>query len=180
MGGADKPALVVGKKPMVVSVARAATAAGIRRLIVIRLMCRSRPCRAIAAIRRTGLPAPLEPVTVQAAGRDGGFAPWLDCHTPARSGLGTAVLASPRSRSDRRGMTTLDNWTAAACEKLGIEVALVDIRQILDLARVAAHQIERPAAPLTAYLLGLAVGAGQPADQAAAQLAVLASDWPTA
>ncbi|HUC25526.1 MAG TPA: DUF6457 domain-containing protein [Streptosporangiaceae bacterium] len=76
-------------------------------------------------------------------------------------------------------MTTLDNWTAAACEKLGIEVALVDIRQILGVARVAAHQVERPAAPLTAYLLGLAVGTGQPADRAAEQLAVLAEDWPT-
>jgi hypothetical protein len=77
-------------------------------------------------------------------------------------------------------MTTLDNWTAAACEKLGIEVALVDIRQILGVARVAAHQVERPAAPLTAYLLGLAVGSGQPADEAAAQLAVLAAGWPEA
>jgi len=77
-------------------------------------------------------------------------------------------------------MTTLDDWTTAACEKLGIGVALVDVRQILDLARVAAHQVERPAAPLTAYLLGLAVGAGQSAEQAAAQLAALAAGWPTA
>jgi len=77
-------------------------------------------------------------------------------------------------------MTTLDNWTAAACEKLGIEIALVDIRQVLELARVAAHQVERPAAPLTAYLLGLAGGTGQPADQTAAQLRVLAAGWPTA
>jgi hypothetical protein len=77
-------------------------------------------------------------------------------------------------------MTTLDNWTAAACEKLGIEVGLVDTRQILDLARVAAHQVERPAAPLTAYLLGLAVGTGQQADQAAAQLEALAAGWPQA
>jgi hypothetical protein len=78
------------------------------------------------------------------------------------------------------GMTTLDNWTAAACEKLGIEVALVDIRQVLELARAAAHQVDRPAAPLTAYLLGLAVGTGQPADQAVAQLTALAAGWPTA
>ena len=35
MGGADKPALVVGNEPMVVSVARAAVAAGTRRLIVV-------------------------------------------------------------------------------------------------------------------------------------------------
>ena len=77
-------------------------------------------------------------------------------------------------------MTTLDSWTAAACEKLGIDAALVDSRQILDLARVAAHQVERPAAPLTTYLLGLAVGTGQPADQAAAQLEALAAGWPQA
>jgi len=77
-------------------------------------------------------------------------------------------------------MTTLDDWTAAACEKLGIEVARVDVRQILDLARVAAHKVERPAGPLTAYLLGLAVGTGQSADQAAGQLAALAVGWPTA
>jgi Domain of unknown function (DUF6457) len=77
-------------------------------------------------------------------------------------------------------MTTLDNWAAVACEKLGIEITLVDIRQILDLARVAAHQVDRPAAPLTAYLLGLAVGTGHQADQAAAQLEALAAAWPQA
>jgi molybdenum cofactor guanylyltransferase len=30
-----------------------------------------------------GLLAPLEPLAVQPAGRDEGFAPWLDCDTPA-------------------------------------------------------------------------------------------------
>jgi len=35
MGGADKPALTVGNEPMLVSVARAAAAAGTRRLIVV-------------------------------------------------------------------------------------------------------------------------------------------------
>jgi molybdopterin-guanine dinucleotide biosynthesis protein A len=35
MGGADKPALIVGNEPMVVSVARAAAAAGTRSLIVV-------------------------------------------------------------------------------------------------------------------------------------------------
>jgi hypothetical protein len=75
-------------------------------------------------------------------------------------------------------MTTLDNWTAAACADLGIDPAAVDIRQILDLARDAAHQVDRPAAPVTAYLLGVAVGAGMPADQAAARLGALAAGWP--
>jgi Domain of unknown function (DUF6457) len=74
-------------------------------------------------------------------------------------------------------MTTLDNWTAAACANLGIDVAAVDVRQILDLARDAAHQVDRPAAPVTAYLLGVAVGGGMPADQAAARLRALAAGW---
>jgi hypothetical protein len=127
---------------------------------------------------------------VQAVGGEEGFAPRLDGDTPAdatanrQSCLSWQVRCNrdettrPPAWSDRRGMTTLDNWTAAACGELGIDVALVDIRQILDVARVAAHQVERPAAPLTAYLLGLAVGNGQPADEATAQLAALAAAWP--
>jgi Domain of unknown function (DUF6457) len=74
-------------------------------------------------------------------------------------------------------MTTLDNWTAAACTDLGIDPAAVDVRQILDLARDAAHQVDRPAAPITAYLLGVAVGSGMPADEAAARLRALAAGW---
>ncbi|HEY2313682.1 MAG TPA: DUF6457 domain-containing protein [Streptosporangiaceae bacterium] len=74
-------------------------------------------------------------------------------------------------------MTTLDNWTAAACADLGIDPAAVDLRQILDLARDAAHQVERPAAPVTAFLLGLAIGGGMPADQAAARLRALVGVW---
>ena len=75
-------------------------------------------------------------------------------------------------------MTTLDSWVAAVCADLGIDPAAVDVRQILDLARDVAHQVQRPAAPVTAYLLGLAVGAGRPPAQAAAQLAALAAGWP--
>ena len=75
-------------------------------------------------------------------------------------------------------MTTLDSWTAAVCAELDLDAALVDIRQILDLARVAAHRVDRPAAPLTAYLLGVAVGAGRPAGETAARLQALAEGWP--
>ncbi len=71
-------------------------------------------------------------------------------------------------------MSTVDDWVAAACAELGIDPALVDVRLVLDLARVAAHQIERPAAPLTAYVLGLAVASGQSAGEAAARLTALA------
>jgi hypothetical protein len=38
--------------------------------------------------------------------------------------------------------------------------------------------VERPAAPLTAYLLGIAVGGGQSAEAAAQRLSRLAAGWP--
>jgi hypothetical protein len=75
-------------------------------------------------------------------------------------------------------MTTLDSWIAAACAELGLEPAIADSRPVLDLARDVAHGVERPAAPLTAYLLGVAVGRGQDLHEAAAGLRVLAGSWP--
>lgn len=66
-------------------------------------------------------------------------------------------------------MSTLDDWTAEVCAELGI-ADLVDARAVvpavLDLARDVAHGVARPAAPLTAYLAGLAVA--RSADPAAA------------
>lgn len=73
--------------------------------------------------------------------------------------------------------TTLDDWTAAACAELGLDPGQVDVRQILDLAKVAAHQVDRPAAPVTAYLAGLAAGSGMPASTAVSRLAALADGW---
>ncbi len=61
-------------------------------------------------------------------------------------------------------MNTLESWTEAACAELGLDPAVLDTGTVLDLARDAAHQVARPAAPLTAYLLGVAVGRGQPLD----------------
>jgi hypothetical protein len=67
---------------------------------------------------------------------------------------------------------TLDEWLAEAASSLDLDPGAVDKRLVLDLARDVAHAVERPAAPLTAYLLGVAVGRG--ADPAAAALTVSA------
>ena len=75
-------------------------------------------------------------------------------------------------------MTTLQRWLETACAELGIDPGTADARTILDLARDVAHQVDRPAAPLTAYLLGVAVGRGQPLGATAERLAMLASGWP--
>ena len=50
---------------------------------------------------------------------------------------------------------TLHDWIDELCDALDIE-AEVDEALVLDLARDAAHNVERPAAPITTYLLGYA------------------------
>ncbi|MDQ3457112.1 MAG: DUF6457 domain-containing protein [Actinomycetota bacterium] len=50
------------------------------------------------------------------------------------------------------------------------------LRLILDVARDAAHGVARPAAPLTTYLLGIAVGRGADPVTTAQQITTLALD----
>jgi hypothetical protein len=81
-------------------------------------------------------------------------------------------------------VNTLEEWTALVSRELGV-ADLVDpaatTRLVLDLARDVAHGVARPAAPLTAYLLGVAAGrADEPAAAApglAARIAELAASW---
>jgi uncharacterized protein DUF6457 len=78
-------------------------------------------------------------------------------------------------------MATLPDWNEAACEALGLDPAQAAAHRdlVLDLARDVAHGVARPAAPLSTYLLGLAVGRGADPAQAAATLTALARDWPS-
>jgi hypothetical protein len=73
-------------------------------------------------------------------------------------------------------MSTLADWIAAVRDELHIDP--VDTDLVLDLAREVAHGVARPAAPLTAYLLGLAVGRGADPEHAAAVITTLARSWP--
>ena len=50
---------------------------------------------------------------------------------------------------------TLHDWIDELCDVLDVEVDL-DEALILDLARDAAHNVARPAAPITTFLLGYA------------------------
>lgn len=52
---------------------------------------------------------------------------------------------------------TLIEWTEQLCTALGIDLE-VEVDAVLDLARDAAHQIDRPAAPLTTFVVGYAAG----------------------
>jgi hypothetical protein len=69
---------------------------------------------------------------------------------------------------------TLDDWTAMACAELGLDPADANTQLVLDLARDVAHNVLRPGAPVTAYLMGLAVGRGADPTDAAARLTTLA------
>lgn len=77
-------------------------------------------------------------------------------------------------------MSVLEDWLDAACRELGLDRGDIDRDLVLDLARDVAHGVARPGAPLTAFLLGLAVGRGAPARDAAARLTELAEGWAAA
>ena len=63
--------------------------------------------------------------------------------------------------------SALAGWASGLAADLGVEQVL-DVDVVLDLASDAAHGIMRPAAPLTTYLVGVAIGqaGGDPAQVA--------------
>jgi hypothetical protein len=77
-------------------------------------------------------------------------------------------------------MSALDDWMQTACAELGLDPAELNQKTVLNLTRVVAHTVDRPAAPLTAYLLGVAVGRGAPLAETAAKLQDLARGRPAA
>ena len=74
----------------------------------------------------------------------------------------------------------LHDWIDELSDVLDVETE-VDESLVLDLARVAANSVQKTAAPVTAYLLGVAVGS-QDADPErtealAARAQALAENW---
>src|SRR5438045_3407122 len=84
---------------------------------------------------------------------------------------------------DRRGaggagpMSELDAWVAAAGVELGLDAGDVPVEAVLDLAREVAHEVVRPGAPVSAYLMGVAVGRGADPADVAERLSRLALSW---
>lgn len=71
-------------------------------------------------------------------------------------------------------MSEMDDWVAEVVAELGLDGAEVPVKAVLDVARDVAHNVLRPGAPVTAYLLGLAVGAGADPVEAAGRISALA------
>jgi hypothetical protein len=56
-------------------------------------------------------------------------------------------------------MNSLESWMSQVVGDLGISADVLDRDLLLDLARDVAHGVARPAAPLTAFLVGVAADA---------------------
>ncbi|HSY15824.1 MAG TPA: NTP transferase domain-containing protein [Jatrophihabitantaceae bacterium] len=75
----------------------------------------------------------------------------------------------------------LRRWATAVSAALELPAGALDVALVLDLARDAAHNVARPAAPLTTFLVGLAAGLrGGSADaiqQSSAIATTLSAHW---
>jgi hypothetical protein len=74
----------------------------------------------------------------------------------------------------------LHDWIDELSDVLDVDTEL-DEGLVLDLARVAAHNVARPAAPITTFLLGFAAGSKdanpEELEALAARVQVLADGW---
>ena len=114
--------------------------------------------------------APLDLADVPADGRRGPRRRHLGGparSAPMRTNLASRVAGS--GRSGESGPVNLHDWIDELCDVLDIETE-VDEALVLDLARSAAHNVTKVAAPVTTYLLGVAAGS-QDADPEAIERA---------
>ena len=75
---------------------------------------------------------------------------------------------------------TLHDWIDELCDALDLDIEM-DEGVVLDVARDAAHAVERPAAPISTFLLGyaaaLAGGSPEKLEELAARVTELAGKW---
>lgn len=94
---------------------------------------------------------------------------FADVDTPADLARARAILSGNEE-------APMEEWLAAVSTRLGV-TGDVDVALVLDVARDAAHAVERPAAPLTTFLLGVAVASGRDPVEAAALIRDLSGSW---
>lgn len=79
-------------------------------------------------------------------------------------------------------MNKMHEWIAAAKAELGIDLD-VDVAGLLDMTKVVAHEVARPAAPLTSFLVGYAAalqgGGADAVSEANRKVTELAEQWAT-
>jgi len=77
----------------------------------------------------------------------------------------------------------LAEWITHVCNVLELPPNIADYEQLLlDVARDVAHNVMRPAAPLTTFLVGLAAAGqedpGAAIERAATVVSALSVEWP--
>ncbi len=75
-------------------------------------------------------------------------------------------------------MNELRRWASALGDELGVDASTAHYGLVLNMAREAARTVTKPAAPITAYLVGMAVAGGLPPTEAARRLGELSQNWP--
>lgn len=101
----------------------------------------------------------------------------VDRYRPGAATVDPALdVDTPADLARARGAAMLQDWIDAVRIDLGTTGEL-DVDTVLDVAKDVAHNVQRPAAPLTTYLLGLAVGSGMPLHEAAEKVRELARGW---
>jgi len=72
----------------------------------------------------------------------------------------------------------LPEWIDQITTALGVERELVDIDRLLQVSSDVAHQVARPAVPVTMFVAGLAAASSNPSD-VLAWIEARASAWTT-
>lgn len=66
-----------------------------------------------------------------------------------------------------------DAWVERTCDALQLDADTVDIRLVHEVSKHVSHQVTRPLAPVSSYILGIAIGRaierGETMDAAARQ-----------
>ncbi|MDJ1372354.1 hypothetical protein C7K25_13410 [Gulosibacter molinativorax] len=72
----------------------------------------------------------------------------------------------------------MSEWVEFAAPRLGLDPAEVPLNDLLGMTGIVAHGVVRPAAPVSSYLLGLAVGRGLLTNEEGdARLRELVREW---
>lgn len=77
---------------------------------------------------------------------------------------------------DEQQAQRVTRWIEAVTGELGVP-APGELDGILDVAKDAAHSVERPAAPVSTYLMGYAVAQGADPREVVAAIARLAREF---
>ena len=83
-----------------------------------------------------------------------------------------------RTQAHLKGIPMTQLWLDNLAQVLGIDSDDVPVSDLLDLTRDVAHTVERKAAPLTGFMLGLALGSGTKSiDELMAATRIALSEW---